>query len=174
MAATHVKLRLPIAVAVVPVGLIVGALLVGRPVTVENDLVLDPAAVSSTTSAPPVTPPSSTSTSSTTTTSMPDSPVDPAASIVVANASNISGVASREVGKLAIAGFTNAVPTDALNSPVTHLYAREGFESTAEAVAQALELGPLVVEPFPTGAVTPLDDEADVLVLVGDDRAGSA
>lgn len=168
------KLRLPIAVAVVPVGLIVGALLVGRPVTVENDLVLDPAAVSTTTSAPPVTPKAPASTTSTTTTSVPDSPIDPAARIVVANASGISGVASREVGKLAISGFTNAVPTDALNSAVTLLYAREGFEATADAVAEALELGPLIVEPFPTGAVTPLDDEADVLVVVGDDQAGRA
>lgn len=36
------KIRLPIALAIAPAGFLVGALIVGRPVSVPNDLVLDP------------------------------------------------------------------------------------------------------------------------------------
>lgn len=39
------RFRVPLAVALVPVGLLIGALLVGRPTAVEDDIVLEPAVV---------------------------------------------------------------------------------------------------------------------------------
>lgn len=68
------RIRIPIAVLLAPIGLVIGAILVGRPVAVDDDLVIDPAQVTvvstSTVAPPPVATtaaPATTTTASTTT-----------------------------------------------------------------------------------------------------------
>lgn len=176
------RARLPLLVAVAPVGLVIGALIVGRPVSVPDDLILDPVALSTTsptTVAPIVTEPAPVPSASTapptssTTTAAPAEPVALDAVVLVANASSLSGVATRNAGVLTDAGFTDVSPTDATPSAVSTLYAREGFEVTATEIASLLGLPVSESLPFPVDPITTADDTADVLVVIGADIAGA-
>lgn len=201
------RLRWPVAASLAPVGLLVGALIVGPPTSVPNDVRLieeTPVTTPTDTVAPdggagdegatggdveqvesagpvpssePATTPApapETTAADITTTAATD--LDAAARagvfVVVANASAVSGVAGANATILNGAGFTNTQTTDAAPSPTTVVYAKPGGELAAGLVADALVLPRDVVLPFPATPLTTFDDDADVLVLVGADRAG--
>jgi hypothetical protein len=92
--------------------------------------------------------------------------------VVVANASAVSGVAGDNAAILNDAGFTNTQTTDTAPLPATVVYTKPGFETAAGLVADSLVLPREVVLPYPGTAFTTFDEDADVLVLVGADRAG--
>lgn len=198
------RLRWPVAASLAPVGLLVGALIVGPPTSVPNDVRLveqTPATTPADDGAPvddegatggeieqvdsagpvpssepttTVAPAPETTAADTTTTVATD--LDAAARaavfVVVANASAVSGVAGDNAVILNEAGFTNTQTTDAAPAPTTVVYSKPGSELAAGLVADALVLPRDVVLPFPADAVTTLDADADVLVLIGADRAG--
>jgi hypothetical protein len=202
------RLRWPVAASLAPVGLLVGALIVGPPTSVPNDVrlveqtpVSTPAdgtdegatggdGVEQVDSAGPV--PSSEPTTTVaaepeTTVAEPETTVaEPTTSaateldaaaraavlVVVANATAVSGVAGTNATILNDAGFTNTQTTDAAPLPTTVVYTKPGSEVAAGLVADALILPREVVQPYPGTTFTTFDDDADVLVLVGADRAG--
>jgi hypothetical protein len=93
--------------------------------------------------------------------------------VVVANATAVSGVAGDNEIILNDAGFTNTQTTDTSPPlPLTAIYFKPGFEAAAALVADALILPREIVQPYPDTTFTTFDDEADVIVLVGADRAG--
>lgn len=196
------KLRWPVAASLAPVGLLVGALIVGPPSSVPNDVRLIEAppaepvddtdgtdeevdsagpvpssvvAVTTTTvSSETTTTAASADTTTTTTTTVAD--LDAAARaevfVVVANATAVSGVAGENATILNDAGFTNTQTTDAAPLPETVIYSKPGSEVAAGLVADALILPREIVQPYPGTTLTAFDDDADVIVLVGADRAG--
>jgi hypothetical protein len=209
------RLRWPVAASLAPVGLLVGALIVGPPTSVPNDVrLVEQTPVSTPTngtdegasggdgveqvdSAGPV--PSSEPTTTVaaepettvadpeTTVAEPETTVaqpttsaatelDAAARaavlVVVANATAVSGVAGANATILNDAGFTNTQTTDTAPLPTTVVYTKPGFEAAAGVVADSLVLPREVVLPYPGTPFTALDEDADVLVLVGADRAG--
>jgi hypothetical protein len=162
-----VKLRIPLAASVVFVGLAVGALIVGRPSAVANDLVLDPPAAPGATSAPAA--PSTTDITVPVTVPDPAAGVDFGVSVVLANASAVTGIAEPNAEALVALGF-DATAVDIESSDVSVVYARPGTERTAEYIADILGLGRGVVEPFPSDPVTLDDEAADVIVVIANDR----
>jgi hypothetical protein len=196
------KLRWPVAASLAPVGLLVGALIVGPPSSVPNDvrLIESPAttptpgtegdgeevdsagpvpsvvpAETTTTTATAETTTTVASTDTTTTTTISadlDAEARAAVFVVVANATAVSGVAGDNATILNDAGFTNTQTTDAAPLPVTVIYTKPGSEVAAGLIADALVLPREVVQPYPGTNFTTFDDDADVIVLVGADRAG--
>lgn len=198
------RLRWPVAASLAPVGLLVGALIVGPPTTVPNDVRLveqtpvstptdgtdegatggdveqvdsagpvpssEPAATTTVTQAPETTVAAEITT--TTTTVELDAAARAEVFVVVANATAVSGVAGDNAAILSGAGFTNTQTTDTAPLPTSVVYAKPGFEVAAGLIADALVLPREVVLPYPGTTFTTFDDDADVLVLVGADRAG--
>lgn len=140
-----------------------GVAIAGRQTPV-NDMVV-PASTTSTTSAP-------TTTSVFSTTTVPD--LDRAAvRIIVANGSNLPGVAGDTTNTLVAAGFTNSQPVDALSTiATTATFYRPGFKDAAEAVAATLGLAASTVKVWPAGPVTGVDASGDVTVALGADFLG--
>lgn len=127
----------------------------------ETSTTVGPAASPSTTS-----PPNTTSAPTTT-----EAPVDRSAvRVLVANATNRSGIAGSTADVLIAAGFTTAKPIDALNSTeVTIVYARAGFEAAAADLASTLGLAAATVQPLGTTLITTADANADLIVAIGND-----
>ena len=180
-------------VSLAPIGVLVGALIVGPPQSVPNDVRLDNTPTVPTTdevveSAGPVpsgpTAAEPTTTTTTVTTAVTSTvasiaatttttEVDRAAvTVLVVNASAVSGVASSTAQTLNSAGFTDTLTGDTSPVPVTVVHYKAGFDVQAELVATALGLPDDVVLPYPGTAFTDRDGESDVIVLVGADRAG--
>lgn len=167
------KPRSALALAVVVVGLVIGAVIVGRPVSVPNDIVLDPAVATTTsvatTEAPTITDPPVEATVATQS-SLAPSELD--ARVVVVNASALGGVATTNAALLTAAGFTEVSVGDAPVEPLSAVYLRAGFEGSGLLVAEALGLSIDAIQSLPSVPVTASDAEADVLVLIGADWTG--
>lgn len=191
------KLRWPVAASLAPVGLLVGALIVGPPSSVPNDVRLVeapstepvddtdeqvdsagpvPSSEVAATTTTIVSETTTTAVSAVTTTTTTVADLDAAARaevfVVVANATAVSGVAGENASILNAAGFTNTQTTDAAPLPETVVYTKPGSEVAAGLVADALVLPREIVQPYPGTTLTAFDDDADVIVLVGADRAG--
>jgi hypothetical protein len=200
------RLRWPVAASLAPVGLLVGALIVGPPSSVPNDVRLVEATtttapasedegatgggaglvdsagpVPSSEPATTVAPadPETTVAEPETTVAEPETTVadlDAAGRadvfVVVANGTATSGLAGANASILNDVGFINTQTTDAAPTPATVVYSKPGFEVAAGVVADSLVLPRDVVQPYPGTTFTTFDDAADVIVLVGADRAG--
>jgi hypothetical protein len=171
--------------AVVVLGLLAGAAIVGRPAkTSDLRLPLDAGSTTSTTVVPTTTAAPATTaagapvTSSAllSTTTLPETTtttIDPASvRVVVGNASARNGLATVTADELGEAGYVDVVATNAVSdSADSFIVYRDGFEAAALAVAELLDIPAEQVLPFTDTAVTERDDEGDVLVVVGADRA---
>jgi hypothetical protein len=98
--------------------------------------------------------------------------------VVVANASGVSGSAKQMSTYLTSQGFEVAEPTNAASSygqqSVTQVYYLTGFQAGAESVAISMGLDPTTVEPMPDNVPTETGSlgDASVLVMLGTDLAG--
>lgn len=180
------RLRWPVAASLAPVGLLIGALIVGPPDVVPNDVVL--VDVPTTTTTVPATTttavvesngpdPSGPTADVTTTTTIAATTTTIAVirsdvRIVVANGTPVVGLAGNTADALGAAGFTNTATTDTAPLDTTVVYAKPGFEAAAALVAQTLGLPPETVQPYPGTTFTSIDGDGDVIILVGADRAG--
>lgn len=172
------KPRSALALAVAVVGLLIGAIIVGRPISVPNDIVLDPNVVTTTTPSVVTDPPSTDSSADTAIDDASATESSIAASseldarVVVVNASALAGVATSNAALLTAAGFTDVVVADAPVQALSVVYVRPGFEASGLRVAEEFALPIDVVLSLPSVPVTALDAEADVLVVIGADWAG--
>ncbi len=179
--------------AVVLLGLLAGAAIVGRPTSIEGDvpLPLDAGSTTSTTTAPTTvaptpttaattpttgdsTPDTSAALVNTTTTTPPTTAPDPASvRVVVGNGSSRNGLATSTADELTAAGYVDVVATNAISkSADTYIVYRDGFQAAAAAVAELLEIPGERVLPYIDAEVTERDEQGDVIVVVGADRAG--
>jgi hypothetical protein len=147
--------------------LVVGAVLVGLLLLAKGyddeggvtASASEPSSETTTTTAPLV--PETTTTAPVTT--------NPPASVAVkvANASGLSGVASKVQTTLQGKGFTNVTISNAPSVvPSTQIYYVEGAKGDAEAVAKALAVDAAAVQPMPSAPPVALAG-ATVLVLAG-------
>jgi LytR cell envelope-related transcriptional attenuator len=127
--------------------------------------------------------PTTTSTTTTSTTIPPETTttfpfVNQGAVVIVANAANVPGAATKFTEALAEYGFTLLEPTDGAGPEeiieVTRIYARPESQAVADSVARVM--GGIAVERMPTPApITGATDglgEATILVMLGRDLAG--
>jgi hypothetical protein len=92
--------------------------------------------------------------------------------VVVANGSGKANLGRAYTELMAAKGYPAGTAVTALQrSDVTVLYVREGFEREGAAFLQAMNLADVTVARFPASPVGPSDDQADLLLLVGRDRA---
>lgn len=106
----------------------------------------------------------------TTTTTVPHSSV----SVIVANATNTSGLAAHYTAVIGAAGWAMKTPTDATTSEATSaVYYSAGFEQQAQEIATTIGVKPTAVAPLtaavPVSAVT----GTDVVVVIGQDLAAT-
>jgi hypothetical protein len=107
----------------------------------------------------------------TTTTTIPPSKV----SVLVANATQVSGAAADIATELKPGGWNLLPPVDATVSvPASQVYYVSGYEASAQAIATSLHLTPSAVVPYTTAAPITTIGTAQVLVVVGPDLANSA
>lgn len=179
--------------AVVLLGLLAGAAIVGRPTaTSDLRLPLDAGSTTSTTTAPTTLAPAPTPTTTTTpttgdstpdtsaalvnttTTTPPTTAPDPATvRVVVGNGSSRNGLATSTADELTAAGYVDVVATNAISkSADTYIVYRDGFQAAAQAVAELLDIPGERVLPYIDAQVTERDEQGDVIVVVGADRAG--
>ena len=139
-------------------------------------------AVTTTTLPPTTTSTSSTTTSTTipptTTTTFPF--VNQGATVIVANAADVPGAATKLSDQLAEYGFVMLPPTNGAGPEeiidVTRIYARPEPEAQAVALSVARVMGEIPVERMPTPA--PIEGATDglggatILVMLGKDLAG--
>jgi membrane-associated protease RseP (regulator of RpoE activity) len=93
--------------------------------------------------------------------------------VLVANASGVSGAAKRLSDKMATDGFTMAEPATATaKADVTKVYFLSGYDAAATEVAAYLNVGP--PEPMPEPKLVPDLGQAQVLITEGRDIASSA
>jgi LytR cell envelope-related transcriptional attenuator len=91
--------------------------------------------------------------------------------VLVANASGVTGAAAEQTDIIAGAGYATVEPTDApQQSDTTQVLAAEGFEADAAALATAIGATPEAVQPMPEPPPLELGG-AQVLILLGTDRA---
>jgi hypothetical protein len=95
--------------------------------------------------------------------------------VVAANGSKVSGLAGKSGQFLAQAGYSQVVATDSLQ-PVqaTVLYYAPGYEASAKAVAELLNLQPTQIQPLPAGAKLAKNQPATagLVLLLGPEVAG--
>ncbi len=124
-------------------------------------------------SAPAVTthPSTTTTVPSTTTTTIPPSSVD----VLVANGSQVNGLAGRTTATLKSAGW-GTLPAVNATAQVTKtmVYYLAGFEPSAAAVAAALQLPSDAVAPYTGGVPVGTIGSAKVVVVAGPDLASAA
>lgn len=98
--------------------------------------------------------------------------------VVVANASGVSGSARQMTTYLQSQGFDVDEPTNAASSvgqlDTTQVYYLSGQEAGAQSVAISMGLDPATVQPMPTSVPTETGSlgDASVLVMLGTDLAG--
>jgi hypothetical protein len=165
------------AVLLVGIAVLIGVIVLHRnaagPVTV--------AAVSSTTTrfAPTTTTPSPatsapgapSSTSATTAAARPPSSVK----VLVANGTDIAGLAGRVATKLRVAGYDTLASTNAsVKVQATSVYYAPGYQADAEAVATAIGAPPGAVKAIPAQLPVGSLSGANVLVIAGPDISAPA
>lgn len=107
------------------------------------------------------------------TTTLPASPDRAAVRLVVANATDRSGIAGDTARRLRTIGYTQVRNTDALVPLAeTAVFARPGFEAAGEQVAADLGFGPERVQALADTAITSIDAAGDVIVALGADGPG--
>lgn len=179
--------------AVIALGLLAGAAIVGRPTSIEGDVPLPLDAGNTTTTVTPTTAaptttaaaPSTTSgdstdttaalvnTTTTSTTTTVPAPDPATVRVVVGNGSARNGLATTTAEELIAVGYVDVVATNAIgDSPDSYIVYRDGFQAAALAVAEALDIPAERVLPYIDAEVTERDDQGDVIVVVGADRAG--
>lgn len=86
---------------------------------------------------------------------------------------NVDGIAGDNDEKVKAGGFTTLTATGAsIDVPTTTIYADPEFAADAEAVKAVLGLPDAVIEPKPAESPGAGADQADVVVVIGDDAAG--
>ena len=177
--------------AVIALGLLAGAAIVGRPTSIEGDVPLPLDAGNTTTTVTTAAPtttaaaPSTTSgdstdttaalvnTTTTSTTTTVPAPDPASVRVVVGNGSSRNGLATSTADELTAAGYVDVVATNAISkSADTYIVYRDGFQAAAAAVAELLEIPGERVLPYIDAEVTERDEQGDVIVVVGADRAG--
>jgi hypothetical protein len=190
------------------IGLLLGALVAGRPRSVSNDLVLSPSVITAratttitvdratttsaasatstsaavTTSAPrstisaatsPTTPPTEPTTTTTTRPAPPSANPLPESVVrlIVANATNVDGVANQTRDDVLRLGYASAIIDDALiDRADTVVYYAAGRRPEADHLAGQLGLGPDRVQPRQPGAITVGNQDAELWLVIGADR----
>jgi hypothetical protein len=135
--------------------------------------VIHPAATKSATASAPST---STSTSPPThpTTTTSTAPVSKA-SVLVANASGVTGAAATVTNRLQTGGWTLLPPVNASTKVTSsHVYYLAGQQHAADAVAASLHLPTSAVAPYTTAAPITAIGSAEVVVVVGPDLASAS
>ena len=92
--------------------------------------------------------------------------------IIVANGSNISGLAGRTKDQLAAASYTAVIATDATADAATSIvFYVAGYEADATAVAAALGMPPERLSPMPDPANVPVAsiEGVQVVIVLGPD-----
>jgi len=85
---------------------------------------------------------------------------------------NVAGAAGDNDTKIAAAGYATLDPSDAVEDyETTTIFATTEFTADAEAVRGLLGLPDAVIEVKPEDSLGPGSDEADIVVVVGDDIA---
>jgi LytR cell envelope-related transcriptional attenuator len=104
----------------------------------------------------------------TTTTTQPHSSV----SVVVANATNTSGLAAHYSTIIGAAGYTMKTPTNASTTvPNSVVYYAAGQQAAALSIASTIGVKPAQVQPLTTAVPVPGVTGTDVVVVVGQDLA---
>jgi hypothetical protein len=187
------------------IGLLLGALVAGRPQKVPNDLASLPSVIpahsstattveptTSAASAPsvsvPVTtsaPPSTVASTTSPTTPLTEPPTrttrpaPPSANLlpesvvrlIVANATNVDGMANQTRDDLLRLGYASAIIDDALvDRADTVIYFAAGRRPEAERLAGQLGIGPDRVQPRQPGAITVGNQDAELWLVIGADR----
>jgi hypothetical protein len=107
-----------------------------------------------------------TTTASTTTVPTTDRPPQ-SVKVVVANGSDVSGLAAKTAEFLAQTGYTSTVVTDSESQvSATVVYFAPGFESSAQAIARDLGLPETQVQALPPGAKLAGEQPTDAGVIV--------
>jgi hypothetical protein len=177
--------------AVIALGLLAGAAIVGRPTSIEGDVPLPLDAGNTTTTVTTAAPtttaaaPSTTSgdstdttaalvnTTTTSTTTTVPAPDPATVRVVVGNGSARNGLATTTAEELIAVGYVDVVATNAIgDSADSYIVYRDGFQAAALAVAEALGIPAERVLPYIDAEVTERDEQGDVIVVVGADRAG--
>ena len=92
--------------------------------------------------------------------------------VVVANASDASGIASRTADELRGLGYTTVSATNAASvRPNTIVVFAPGFEAEAARLASQLQVPPEQINAQPAGPITINDTPGDLWVLLGLDRS---
>jgi hypothetical protein len=176
-----------VAIAGLPDNVPVDATIVPPTTTVAADPTL-PETTAATTTVPPTTEPEATAATTTTgvSTTVPDTTepdtTDPVAGdlpdrgelfTIVANGSNISGAASRNVERLRAIGYTDIAPRNGTTIfEFTTIYFADGLEAEALRLAEDLELLPDFVAPLiDAPEVLDLPEDVQLLAYIGLDRA---
>jgi flavodoxin len=131
----------------------------------ESDVSTDPTTAATTTEAP-------TTTAAATTTTEPI--VVEGATVVVANSSIVGGAAGRMSAELTAAGFTTGTPTnglDRIEESIVYFTEDAGAEDVADSVAVVLGGVEVDAMPDPIPTETGTLDDAQVLVLLGNEQA---
>jgi len=108
----------------------------------------------------------------TTTTTTPHGSV----TVVVANATNTSGLAAHYSTQLAAQGWNMQTPTDsnAGHLPTSTVYYASGQQAAAGAIAASLNLKPTAVQPLTTSVPVSGVNSDDVVVVIGQDLVAGA
>jgi hypothetical protein len=116
--------------------------------------------------------PSHGGTSTTTSTTTPHGSV----TVVVANATNTSGLAAHYSVTLAAQGWNMQTPTDtnAGHLPTSTVYYASGQQAAAGAIAATLNLKPTAVQPLTTSVPVSGVTSDDVVVVIGGDLVAAA
>jgi hypothetical protein len=171
----------PFVAAVGVVGGLAGVAVAGLPAQSDN-FVVSPASVTTTTAVADTVPDETTTTRPTASTSNTIAPATtttvPAlrdradVRVVLANASSASGLVSANADRLRTAGYVEVTGVDVRDRVAASVvYYRPGFEEEAAVVAADLELGGAELLPQPGTALTPIDDQGDVIVRLGPDAS---
>lgn len=114
----------------------------------------------------------STTTSATSDTSDDGSADGTDARLVVANADGRFGLARRITDLLDGLGYTDITPTDTTaRLGATVIYYRDGFDDTAQRLAGEIGAPNAIVAPLPDAPTTGIDDQGDIIILLGGDIA---
>lgn len=124
------------------------------------------------------TPPPATGSSTTTTTTAPTTTTTTtppsSVTVVVANASNVNGVAAKATQELTPGGWKLLTPTNASTQVTTSaVYYAAGYEAQAKTVAATLHLPATVAAPLTSAVPVSGVSGAQVVVVVGTDLAGT-
>jgi len=95
--------------------------------------------------------------------------------VLAANGTSTKGLAGRFKDKLSAAGYNALAPTDASKKPVaaSTVYFQAGYETEARAVAALVQVPVTAVKPMPQPPPVASLQGANVLVVVGQDKAGA-